>query len=111
MSQAISAWVKWRIVATGVFGGVFLLSHNIAFATNDALRTSWGGLLSLYTVVTTIWQELLGVVLAGHRRGVRATDPRFEALPVGVCWLAVLVLATLCLLLLNRRLRGREVVR
>jgi ABC-2 type transport system permease protein len=108
---AVSAWVKWRIVATGVFGGVFFMSHNIALATNDALRTSWGGLLSLYSVVTTLWQELLGVVLAGHRRGVRAADPRFEDLPVGACWLAVLVLAAVCVLLLDRRLRGREVVR
>jgi ABC-2 type transport system permease protein len=108
---AVSAWVKWRIVATGLFAAVFLMSHNFAVATNEVLRTSWGGLISLYTVVTTIWQDLLGVVLIGRHRGVRDTDPRALDLPVGACWVALLVLAALCLWLLDRRLRGREVVR
>jgi ABC-2 type transport system permease protein len=108
---AVSAWVKWRIVATGLFAGVFLMSHNFAASTNDVLRTSWGGLLSLYSVVTTIWQDLLGVVVIGRHRGVRDTDPRTLPLPVGACWLALLVVGALCLWLLDRRLRGREVVR
>ena len=38
-------------------------------------------------------------------------DPSAMDLPVGFCWLVMLALALLCLALLARRLRAREVVR
>jgi ABC-2 type transport system permease protein len=108
---AISAWVRWRLVATGLFGGLFFLSHSTAFAANEALRTSWGSLLSLYTVVTTLWQALLGFSVIERHRHLRTFDPRFQGVPVGACVLVLLAVAAICLLLLNRRLRGREVTR
>ncbi len=112
LALALSAWVRWRIVATGLFAAVFFLSAGLGAAANQALRTYWGGLVSIFYLVGTIWRDLLDV--PGPRSYFRRHgigDPRTLDIPVGYCWLALLALGLVCILLLDRRLRGREVVR
>lgn len=112
LALALSAWVRWRIVATGLFAGVFFLSAGLGTAANQALRTYWGGLLNIFYVVSTIWRDLLGVPsTGGAERRHQIGDPTTLDVPVGFCWLAVAVLVVVCLVLLDKRLRGREVVR
>jgi ABC-2 type transport system permease protein len=111
VALALSAWVKWRIVATGLFAGTFLLSAGLGAAANEALRTYWGGMVSIFYLVSTIWRDLLDVPLARSVRRHEIGDARTLDIPVGWCWLALLGLGLLCVLLLDRRLRGREVVR
>jgi hypothetical protein len=38
-------------------------------------------------------------------------NPVFQSVPTGVAWMVLLGVCAICLLLLNRRLRAREVVR
>jgi ABC-2 type transport system permease protein len=111
LALALSAWVRWRMVATGVFAGIFFVSAGFGAILNDALRTYWGSALSLYYVITTIWRDLFAVAVTRRLRRVELERPDLLDVPVGYCWLVLVLLALACLLLLNRRLRGREVVR
>jgi hypothetical protein len=66
------------------------------------LRTKWGFLLNLPTMMTTLWQRLLGAP-----ESARASF----SLPTASI-VAMLVLACLlCAAMLNARIRAREVVR
>jgi ABC-2 type transport system permease protein len=111
LALALSAYVRWRIVATGLFAATFFVSHGFGHALNQVLRTYWGNLLDLTYVVTTIWRDLLGVPLAQRGRRGDLGDPRSFDVPTGYCWLMLLAVAAFSLYLLDRRLRAREVVR
>ncbi len=111
LSLAVSAWVRWRIVATGLFVGLFFVSAGLGEAFNQTLRTYWGNLLNLGYVITTVWKDLFDVVVTERQRRGRIGDPRLLDIPPGYCWLVLLGVAAVCLLLLTRRLRAREVVR
>jgi hypothetical protein len=62
------------------------------------LRTKQGYLLDISRLVSIIWQDLL-------RQGGD------QPLPVAEAWIALLVLAGLCLLLLMRKIKAAEVIR
>ena len=111
LALALSAWVRWRIVATGLFVGIFLVTAGLGQAFNQTLRTYWGKLLNLGYLIDTVWKDLFGVVVTERERRGQIGDPTGLDIPVGYCWLVLLGVAGLCLLLLSRRLRAREVVR
>jgi ABC-2 type transport system permease protein len=111
LALALSAWVRWRIVATGLYVGLFFVTAGMGQAFNQTLRTYWGKLLNLGYVITTVWKDLFDVVVTERQRRGRVGDPTLLDIPPGYCWLMLLALAGLCLLLLSMRLRAREVVR
>jgi ABC-2 type transport system permease protein len=111
LALALSAWVRWRIVATGLYVGLFLALAGLGEAFNQALRTRWGSLLNFGYDLTAVWRDLLGVAVADRQRRMQVGDPTADDLPVGWCWVVMLALSLLCLLLLSRRLRAKEVVR
>jgi ABC-2 type transport system permease protein len=111
LALALSAWVRWRIVATGLFVGLFFVAAGLGEAFNQTLRTYWGKLLNLGYVITTVWKDLFDVVVTERQRRGQVGDPTRLDIPAGYCWLVLLALAGLCLLLLSRRLRAKEVVR
>jgi hypothetical protein len=111
LALALSAWVRWRIVATGLYVGLFLALAGLGQAFNEALRTNWGTLLNLGYDLTAVWRDLLGVAVTQRRRRMDVGDPSAFDLPVGWCWVMMLALSLVCLLLLSRRLRAKEVVR
>jgi ABC-2 type transport system permease protein len=102
---AVSAWIRWRPLATGALFGLVVVGSAFGTAINETLDTRWGTLLMFAEQIKTIWLELFGVApLIGGGDGPRA-------LPVGVCWLALATFAALSLLLLRRKIRAHEVVR
>jgi ABC-2 type transport system permease protein len=111
LALALSAWVRWRIVATGLFVGVFFVLAGLGEAFNEALRTSWGKLFNLGYVITRVWQDLFDVVVTERQRRGHVGDPTALDIPTGYCWLVLLAITGFCLLLLSRRLQAREVVR
>ncbi len=111
LALALSAWVKWRIVATGLFAGTFFLTAGLGAAASEVLRTYWGKLVSIVYLVSTIWRDLLDVPAPRSVRRHLIGDASTLDIPVGYCWLVLLALGLLCVFLLDRRLRGREVVR
>jgi ABC-2 type transport system permease protein len=111
LALALSAYVRWRIVATGLFAALFFVPAGIGNAVNEVLRTSWGHLLNLGYVINTIWSDLFDVANGARSRRYEIGDPRHMEVPPGYCWLVLLAVSALCLYVLNRRLRAREVVR
>jgi hypothetical protein len=104
-SLAISAWVRWRPLATGALLGMIVLGSAFGAAINGILDTRWGKLLMLGEQMKTIWVDLFAVEPILRRLGDRSED-----LPVLVCWLAIGGAAALAALLLHRRIRAHEVV-
>lgn len=102
LGLALSAWVRWKAVATGIIFAAVLVPAGIGGVITGILRTKWGFLLNVPVIMTQLWQQLLGAP--------QTMRPDFR-LP-GSCILLVLALmCAVCVLLLNARIRAREVVR
>ena len=101
LGLALSASIRWRLVASGALFGVFFMGSAFGEAWHRVLRDPWGRVANLAYVVGLVWRDLFGIVLPGEP----TTD-----VPT---WAAALALAGVCalsLFLLDRRLRAREVV-
>jgi ABC-2 type transport system permease protein len=105
LAMAVSSWVKWRIAASALMLAVFFVLPGFGHVTNSILRTQWGSLLSIPYVLTLIWTHLFRlpqhIIHGFHYAGV----------PVWSAWASVLTMCIISLVLLNRRLRAREVER
>jgi hypothetical protein len=99
---AVSAWVKWRIIATGAIFAVVFVPAGVGGIANAILRTRWGLLLNVPVVMSEIWQRLLGAPAF--------MNTRLE-LPNGAMAGALVVAGLMCVAVLNVRIRAREVVR
>lgn len=109
LALALSAYVRWRIVAGGLFAAVFAVSAGIGEAVNDLLRTRWGRVINIPWAMIEINRSLFRVPAPVRHR--RFTSELEGAVPVGFCWLTLLVVAAAAVLILDRRLRAREIVR
>lgn len=100
IALAISAWVKWRILAMAFIFGIFLVPSGFGGALNVALRTKWGSLLN----ISLLFQEIVA-------SGFRIFRVRAEMVPQAAAWAVLSAVCLMCLWLLHARLRAFEVVR
>jgi ABC-2 type transport system permease protein len=98
LAMALSAWVKWRIVAGALLLGVMFFGAGFAEAVNAVLRTEAGHFFNVAYLMGTVWNALFQV------------DSQ-HAIPVAQAWVALLVYCAICLGLLMRKVRAYEVVR
>jgi|SRR5437899_4370703 len=98
LSTALSAWVKWRIVAGALLVAVVPFGAGLAEAINAVLRIDAGHFFDLRYLVATVWTNLF---LVDNERAVS----------VGQAWIAILVYGSICLWLLMRKIRAYEVIR
>jgi ABC-2 type transport system permease protein len=105
LSLAVSAWVKLRIVATGVIFMTFLVPAGLGEMFNAIMGTYWGRLLNFSQMFQLILAKGFGeeFVIRGSRR--------LNDIPVPLAWGVLFLLSLLSLMILNARLRAREVVR
>jgi ABC-2 type transport system permease protein len=96
LSLALSAWVKWRIVAGALLLAIFFMGAGFAQAINHVLGTEQGYLLDISSLVSTVQHVLL-------RENV-------EVIPVTEAWIALLLICLLCWWLLMRKVKPNEVV-
>jgi ABC-type transport system involved in multi-copper enzyme maturation permease subunit len=102
LGLALSSWVKWSVVATGsIFAAVFIPA-GVGAIVSAVLRTRWGFLLNIPFTMSTIWRRLLGIP--------DGDNPRFT-LPTTAIAISLVLIGFLCLAMLNKRIRAREVVR
>lgn len=102
LGLALSSWVKWRVVATAIIFAVVFVPAGVGAIVSAVLRTKWGFLLNLPVMMSSLWQRLLG---APDPVNMRTSLPT-EAIA------AMLALACfICIAMLNKRIRAREVVR
>ena len=98
LAMALSAWVKWRIVAGALLLAVMFFGAGFAQAVNAVMRTQSGHFFSLVYLMATVWNALFRV------------DTK-HAIPVVQAWIALLIYSAICLGLLIRKVRAYEVIR
>jgi ABC-2 type transport system permease protein len=105
ISLAVSAWVKLRIVATGVIFISFFIPAGLGEMFNAIMGTIWGRLLN--------FSYLFQIILArGFREPSRLLGSMgWNEIPVPAAWGVLIFICMLSLVILNARLRARETVR
>lgn len=105
ISLAVSAWVKLRIVATGVIFISFFIPAGLGEMFNAIMGTYWGRLLNFSYMFRLI-------VARGFReRAGLLGRVDWNEIPVPAAWGALIFVCLLSLVILNTRLRARETVR
>lgn len=102
LGLALSSWVKWRAVATGIIIAAMFVPAGVGGIVTAILRTRWGFLLNMPFTMNELWQKLLGVDRFPH--------PERE-LPVSAILITLGAACLVCIAMLNARIRAREVVR
>jgi ABC-type transport system involved in multi-copper enzyme maturation permease subunit len=102
LGLALSSWVKWRVVATGVIFAAVFVPAGIGAIFSAVMRTKWGLLLNVPIMMSSLWQRLLG-----------APEPRDGSFAMPTMAIAIMLslAGVVCLGMLNKRIRAREVVR
>ena len=99
---AVSSWVKWRVVATGIIFAAILVPAGIGGIVSAVLRTKWGYLLNIPVMMSVLWQRLVGAPEV-----IRAK----YSLPTESIAMMLVLACFICVAMLNARIRAREVVR
>jgi len=102
LGLALSSWVKWRIVATGIIFAAIFVPAGVGGVMSAILRTRWGFLLNVPYMMSVLWRRLLGVPDFSRFGGLLPTTA-IAAMLALVCAASVAML--------NARVRAREVVR
>lgn len=98
VAMALSAWVKWKIVAGALVLAMLVFGAGLAGTINEVLRIESGHLASLYYLITTVWNSLFRT----------NAELAFSAAEAGF---ALLAYCGICLGLLMRKVRAYEVIR
>jgi ABC-type transport system involved in multi-copper enzyme maturation permease subunit len=116
LSQAVSALVKWRVIASGALLGIFFIPSVFGEVVNNIFLTRWGNIISLGALIKNVTAGLFGTFVraSGHvtewdgrlGREIIMTEP-----PLWASWLALFVVCAICLALLSKKVKAYEVVR
>ena len=117
MSQAISAWVKWRLAARAALLGVFFIPTIFAEVINEIFQTRWAHIFDLRALIGNVWSGLFGtfvrqVVEDREIRNGRIVATAFRSEPpLWASWFMLFLICAFCLWLLSRKVRAYEVVK
>lgn len=116
LSQAVSALVKWRVIASAALLGIFFIPSVFGEVINHLFFTRWGNIISLGALMKNVTAGLFGtfVQASGHftewdgrvGREIIVNEP-----PLWASWFALFVICAICLALLSRKVKAYEVVR
>lgn len=121
IALAISAVVKWRVVASGAMLGLFFVPSAFGGIVNEIFLTRAGNLISLSAAMDSIWRGLFGLFEreAGIVRG-KVTTPVYDnelvdiillEPPLWASWLVVAIVCLVCVWILSRKVRAYEVIK
>ena len=118
LSLAVSAWVRWRVVAGGALLGLFFVPSAFGEMVNGLFMTRAGNLLSPAALMRNIWRGLFGNFTREIGRfniedawGRSFVNVVLREPPLWATWLVVALVCLACLLLLARKVRAYEVVK
>jgi ABC-2 type transport system permease protein len=121
LALAVSAWVKWRVVASGALLGLFFIPSALGEIINSLFLTRIGHLISFGALMNNIWLGLFGLFVpqTGHIRGTRTDmlrDHEFIDIvlrepPLWASWMVLALVCAFFLWLLMRKVRAYEVVK
>lgn len=124
LALAVSAWVKWRVVASGALLGLSFIPSAFGEIVNGLFLTRVGHLFSLGALINNVWLGLFGLFRreTGHIQGhIRREGPMMNMdeyvdlvlrePPLWASWLMLALICAGCLWLLMRKVRAYEVVK
>ena len=111
LALALSAWVKWKPAAGALMFGTFFVAAGFGAAINGVQRTRWGHLLNISHLMGSVWLDLFEGRVEGGRGALFFRVIAGEEIPLWCCWLVLACMCAVCLYLLQRKIRGAEVVR
>ena len=120
IALAISALVRWRVVASGAMLGLFFVPSAFGEIVNNLFLTRSGHLISLWATMNSIWRGLFGLFerQTGRVTG-RITNPIYDNQlvdiillepPLWASWLVIALVCAVCVWLLARKVRAYEVI-
>lgn len=120
IALAVSALVKWRVVASGAMLGLFFVPSAFGEIVNNLFLTRAGNLVSLWATMNSAWRGLFGLFerQAGTVRGT-VTNPIYDKQffdivllepPLWASWLVIALVCAVCVWLLARKVRAYEVI-
>lgn len=98
LALALSAWVRWKLIAGALILAVMFMTSGFAAALNAVLRTKLGFYLDPAVLVGTVYSKLFGVTL------------HTEITMAGAC-VALVLICAFFIYLLQKKVRAFEVVR
>jgi ABC-2 type transport system permease protein len=116
LSQAVSALVKWRVIASAALLGIFFIPWVFGEVVNQMFMTRWGSIISLGALMRNVTAGLFGTFVQASQQ-ITAFDGRIgreivvNEMPLWAAWLALFVVCAICLALLSRKVKAYEVVR
>jgi ABC-2 type transport system permease protein len=116
LSQAVSALVKWRVIASAALLGIFFIPWVFGEVVNQLFMTRWGSIISLGALMRNVTSGLFGTFVRASGQ-VTQFDGRIgreivvNEMPLWAAWLALFVVCAICLALLSRKVKAYEVVR
>lgn len=116
LSLAVSAFVRWRVVASGALLGLFFVPSAFAEIVNNLFLTHTGNLISMWASMNSIWRGLFGLFerQSGSIRGRDANRQIIEIVmlepPLWASWLVIALVCAVCVWLLTRKVRAYEVI-
>ena len=114
MTQAISAWVKWRVASRAALIGLFLIPSVFAAIINEIFQTSWGHIFDLRALIGNVWSGLFGTFerqVPEYRNGRIVAERFITEPPLWASWFMLFLICAACLWLLSRKVKAYEVVR
>ena len=116
LSLAVSAWLKWRVVASGALLAIFFIPSAFGEIINALFLTRIGHLISIGAIMNSIWRGLFGLFqrqtgsMSGTRGGRDFAVTLYEP-PLWSSWLVLGLICAFFVLLLMRKVRAYEVVK
>ena len=98
LGLALSAWVRWKVVAGGLLLGCMFITSGFANAFNAVLRTHIGHYIDPAALITSIWAHLMNA-------------PFDIQIPTMNACIALLTICAGLVYILQRKVRAYEVVR
>jgi ABC-2 type transport system permease protein len=111
LALALSAWVKWKPAAGALMFGVFFVAAGFGATINGVQRTNWGHLFNISYLVGSVWVNLFEGANATTDGAVFFRALRGEQLPMWCSWAGLFGICGICLYMLARKVRGREIVK
>jgi ABC-2 type transport system permease protein len=111
LALALSAWVKWKPAAGALMFGVFFVAAGFGAAVNAIQRTNWGYLFNISYLIGSVWVQLFEGPNPTTNGAIFFRVPQGQPLPLWCSWVALTGLCGICLWMLARKIRGKEVVR
>jgi hypothetical protein len=121
IALAISALVRWRVVASGAMLGMFFVPSALGEIINELFLTRAGHLVSLWATQISVWSGLFGLFEreSDRIRGT-VTNPIYQEQyfditlmepPLWASWLVLAFACAVCVWLLARKVRAYEVIK